>query len=120
LSSEYDLLAFGRQLKYFRRQAKMSQKTLAMSSGVTQPCISQFENGERTPKEETVHCFARALNLDVKDLMRKGALQDVVKKNLGGLTPVELQQVLDFIMFVKYKRSNKEDPSDDPSRAGII
>lgn len=47
----------------------INQKKLSELSGITEPSISRYLKGERTPRIDIITNFARALNLDINDLL---------------------------------------------------
>ena len=55
-------------LKVWRSYRNKTQAALAKASGVTQPMISQIENGKRTGDVETLRRLADALDILIDDL----------------------------------------------------
>ncbi len=47
----------------------INQKKLSELSGITEPSVSRYLKGERTPRIDIITNFARALNLDINDLL---------------------------------------------------
>lgn len=47
----------------------INQKKLSELSGITEPSVSRYLKGERTPRIDIVTSFARVLNLDINDLL---------------------------------------------------
>lgn len=59
----------GNRLREMRVKAKVSQKALALATGVTQGAISNLENGKRALTVEWMRAFARALGCAPADLL---------------------------------------------------
>lgn len=51
------------QLKYYRKQAKMTQKQLSEETGIAEITIRQYEAGKYQPKIENLHKISNALNV---------------------------------------------------------
>ena len=63
-------MKFGEKLKTLRREKKLSQKALADLAGITTRTIQNYETNEILPKKrDTYNRLARALAVDVTDLM---------------------------------------------------
>lgn len=63
-------MKFGEKLKMLRREKKLSQKALADLAGITTRTIQNYETNEILPKKrDTYNRLARALAVDVTDLM---------------------------------------------------
>ena len=80
----------GQQIKYFRKQKGLSQKKLGDKIGMSQQQITQYENGKRIPKYETLGKLAQALGVEIYklyntpgDIIRyEGALEDFSEKSI--------------------------------------
>lgn len=59
---------FGERLRAIRKEKLLNQKELADIMGVSQVFISQYENGSRKPKPETIRRFQEALGCSFEDL----------------------------------------------------
>lgn len=59
----------GNRLRELRRQAGLKQTELAERTGVSQPAISQLENGTRSMDIAWMRTFARALGCAPADLL---------------------------------------------------
>lgn len=64
--------AFGRRLRMLRHHRVMSQKSLAVTSGVSMNTIGSIERGLRFPSPEVLESLARALDVEVRDLFDTG------------------------------------------------
>lgn len=58
----------GQKIKELRKKQGMSQKDLADKLGITPVMISQYENGKRNPKLETLQKISDALEVDISEL----------------------------------------------------
>lgn len=61
--------SFGRNVRRYRRLARMSQETLASLADVNRTHISQLENGSKSVGLETIGRLAQALNVAPADLV---------------------------------------------------
>ena len=57
------------RIRYYRKKAGLTQDQLAHKLGITQGTITQYENGRRTPKFETLQKIANAIGCDLFDLI---------------------------------------------------
>lgn len=63
-------MGLSENLKAIRKKRKISQKSLAQSSGVSYSMVSKLESGEqRNPSLDTLDKIATALNVTVSQLM---------------------------------------------------
>lgn len=80
----------GRRLAHARRKAGLSQRGLAIASGIPQPAIARWESGRTSP---TVASLERALlacghELDIRPLRGVGVDRSVIHELLQ-LSPAE-------------------------------
>ena len=61
--------AIGSAIRAARRRAGMPMTTLAERAGVSQPYLSQLENGRNNPSIQTLYRIANALDLSPQDLL---------------------------------------------------
>ena len=61
----------GKAIKYFRNTRKLTVTELSDMCGLSQPAISQIENGKRDPSQESIEAIAKALNVSVNELIEK-------------------------------------------------
>lgn len=61
----------GKAIKYFRNMRKLTVTELSDMCGLSQPAISQIENGKRDPSQESIESIAKALNVSVNELVKK-------------------------------------------------
>jgi len=63
------LLAFGAGLAELRAERRISQDELATRAGMSQPGLSNIENGLRNPPLTTVFRLAKALDMTPAELL---------------------------------------------------
>lgn len=73
-----DAGAIGPALRSKRRAAGMSQRELALRSGVPQPNIAPYERGRRSPAPETLRRLETALAVPTLDRVR-AAREDILR-----------------------------------------
>ncbi|MBN9448136.1 MAG: helix-turn-helix transcriptional regulator [Bosea sp.] len=61
----------GRRLRKFRTAAQLSQEEVATRMGVEQTYVSGLERGVRNPTITTLDRAAKALNVDIIELLKK-------------------------------------------------
>ena len=61
-----------KELRRIRKERGLTQRGLADASGVDPATISMIETGKRRPHLETLDNLARALDVEVQDLLPKG------------------------------------------------
>jgi transcriptional regulator with XRE-family HTH domain len=71
----------GNRLRELRRAAKLTQAELAAITGVSQPAISQIENGTRSMDVAWMRTFARALGCAAADLLEREDNPDVLDEH---------------------------------------
>ncbi|MBF9014330.1 MULTISPECIES: cobalamin-dependent protein [unclassified Oceanispirochaeta] len=60
---------FSENLKYYRKFKGMTQKQLALDTGVTQVAIANYEGGNRFPSEEQLRNISQSLRVSLDNLM---------------------------------------------------
>jgi DNA-binding XRE family transcriptional regulator len=63
-------VAFGRNLRAARKKAGIGQHGLARAAGLHRTTMGFLENGERTPRIDTLLLLADALDIDPCDLLK--------------------------------------------------
>ncbi|MGD2252764.1 MAG: helix-turn-helix domain-containing protein [Anaerolineales bacterium] len=85
---KYDILACMNDkqvdLTQLRKQKNLSQADLAEMAGVSQATISRFEKGESQPSLQVLAKIARALNMDVREIIPQERLDQIF-----GFEPLE-------------------------------
>lgn len=62
---------FGRRLKYWRQQRKLSLTGLDRLAGINRTVISNYERGSRYPTLYTVEKFLTALNVSITEFFEE-------------------------------------------------
>jgi transcriptional regulator with XRE-family HTH domain len=73
-------MAFGRSLRAFRIQSKISQERLSQESGLDRSYISLLERGLRQPSLTTILQIAKALNTSAVNLISK--VEELLDENI--------------------------------------
>lgn len=60
---------FGQRIRQLRNAAGLSQDALAREAGIGRVTLVRLEKGEQTPRYKTLGAIARALGVDVSDLL---------------------------------------------------
>jgi XRE family transcriptional regulator, fatty acid utilization regulator len=68
-----DALTFGRRLRHYRKRAQLTLQELGEMVDRPAPYLSMLENGRREPKASHVRDLARALQVEVGDLLSEEA-----------------------------------------------
>lgn len=61
-------MTIGEKIKKFRIERNLSQKQLAIMSGMSEPAIRNYELGNRQPSEKQLEKIAQALNISMYTL----------------------------------------------------
>ena len=67
IEMDNSLISWPDTIRKARKRAGLTQKQLAEKMGVTISFVSQYENGYRTPKPETLEKFSAALDIAIFD-----------------------------------------------------
>jgi transcriptional regulator with XRE-family HTH domain len=80
----------GRSLRAARRRAGLTMDTLAEMSGVSQPHLSQMENGRVSPSISTLYRLANALGISPQELLPSMAGNElqVIRSGSTPATPI--------------------------------
>lgn len=73
----------GERIKQARKNAGLSQKELGKKLGISPVMISQYENGIRNPKLESLQKIADALNVLMSDLLTFDILSNIEKSDIN-------------------------------------
>lgn len=104
---------FSQNLKYLRNKHDMEQIDLAHKLGKkSASSISEWEKGKYTPKMKTLKDISDIFNVSINDLMsidlskQSQTQQDTIAAHFDkeDLTEEEMQEVQDFINYLKSKR----------------
>jgi len=95
----------GEKLKYFRVSRGLSQAQLESLSGIRQSFISCLEKGSRRMNSRYIRVFSFALGIDESEFnIDTDQLSRRVLENIRGLTDAEVENLLEYIAFLKYLR----------------
>lgn len=56
-------------IRVWREYRRMTQSALAAAAGIGQPFLSQLESGKRSPSVSVVRAIARALSIDLDEIV---------------------------------------------------
>lgn len=62
---------FGQQLRFYRRQAGLSQEDLGFEADLHRNYISQIERGLSSPTFETFYRLCRSMEVDPEEFVRE-------------------------------------------------
>lgn len=94
------MVDFGNTLKTLRLQNKFTQAELAKKLGLTKSVISAYENGLRLPSYDVLIHIARIFNVSTDYLL---GLEHKREVDLSGLTPSEIDALMNLIQAIKRK-----------------
>ncbi|MHB8467653.1 MAG: helix-turn-helix transcriptional regulator [Acidimicrobiales bacterium] len=85
----------GRALRNARRRAGLSQRALAMATGVAQPTIARIETGHDNPRIGTVERLLTACGETIEALPRAGVGIDRTEiRRLLSMTPAQRAETM--------------------------
>ena len=90
-------MPLGEKVRLARQQSGMTTQALAEKTGISQPYISEIENGHKTPSTRTLIRLADTLNVNAEFLLR----DDVVAVDELGL-PATIQKKIDSSKYFPY------------------
>lgn len=104
---------FANVLRLLRNEKNMSQQELADALGISKSAVNMYERGERQPNFETLELIADYFNIDIDYLLgRTNKTTRVIQSvtiaahlDTGDLTESELEDVANYIEFIRSKRS---------------
>jgi len=73
LKDETDVLILGKRIRHYRAAKGLTLERLGAKVGVVPSALSLIENGRREPKLSLLNSIARELDIDVSDLLARGA-----------------------------------------------
>jgi transcriptional regulator with XRE-family HTH domain len=105
--SSPNLDSFGAAIKKLRHLKGISQEKVAEILGVSQAAISQFEKNERKPTQENINRIAALFGVSEADLQDPSDhLRAILKADIEGLSPDDLQIVHTFLEFIAFRRNS--------------
>ena len=84
----------GEKIKLIRKRQSITQKDLAEKLGTTPQNIAQYENNKRNPKYNTLEKIAKALRIDIQELLPDSDYNFL----LGDKAPVAYRTLLEQIL----------------------
>jgi len=98
----------GEKLKFYRKKLGLTLQELEKRSGIGYASISDYENNKVEPRRDTLEKLAKALEIDVNDLLKEEAKEESkpeLKPELGREKELELFRALfkDLLMDVSVK-----------------
>jgi transcriptional regulator with XRE-family HTH domain len=98
---------FSIRLEELLKARRMTQKELAIKSGVTEAAMSHYVKGDRTPRSAVLSRIATALNT-TSDYLMEGVPQDYVNeigyakrliaRNVDQMTTAEKREILSILL----------------------
>lgn len=67
---------FGEELKYYRKEKKLTQEELGKLLGVSTTSIIKYENGERNPKKDKLKKLEEIFDVDFSWVMVDGLIEN--------------------------------------------
>jgi transcriptional regulator with XRE-family HTH domain len=75
----YGLLDGDNPIRVWREHRGLSQQQLADETGISKPYLSQLESGKREASQRVIRRLARALSIDLDDLIRPEPEDEMAK-----------------------------------------
>lgn len=104
---------FNENLKVARENKGMSQKDVAEKIGVAKSTYSLYESGNREPNVQTIKKIADILSTSADKLLglEEEPQIDTLAAHFEGqkFTEDELEEILNFVEFVKNKRESQKE-----------
>lgn len=97
-------MSIGNNIRNLRKEKKMTLKQIADVMGCSPQLISQYENGKRIPKIETIDKIAKALNVPRNDLLDWKDIPEVVDYVYSSV----LTDLIDMLPDKRYNLSDNE------------
>lgn len=102
-------MTFNELIKNARIKKGITQEDLANQLRFTQSYVSQIESGERKPCAATVLKIEEILGLEHGSLWNiHNIVMDHITETIKILTPVELNEVDDYLRYLIFKRNKEE------------
>jgi len=79
---EPNIEVFGKSVRAFREQARMTKAELAKKVGLTSTSISSYEKGAKKPTLESALSIAAAFGTTVDEMCKKEVCLDIFSKSL--------------------------------------
>lgn len=100
----------GEKIREYRKRAGLTQAQVAQRMGIRQGTLTQYENGRRNPKYETLERIAEAIGCDVFDLVdyydpRETELVEVIEEDD---IDREINEHIGYLLLLEQHLSNPE------------
>ncbi|MEV2908343.1 helix-turn-helix domain-containing protein [Paenibacillus larvae] len=76
-------MSLGENIKFYRKQKKMTQNELAQKSYMSRTYLSDIERGRQNPSLNTLISIAKVLNIDIKLLFNEDHHTEIKEKSIG-------------------------------------
>lgn len=70
------LVALGQSVRHFRAARQLSQEGLGFAAGLDRTYVGGIERGERNPTFESLSKLARALDVELSQIVQRAERQD--------------------------------------------
>jgi transcriptional regulator with XRE-family HTH domain len=90
----------GRRLAYMLKRSQMTQRDLALSTGLTEAAISRYVSGAREPRAVTIAKIAKALDVTPQELLGTTTSDEVdgavrlIARNASSLTEEQRAELI--------------------------
>ncbi|WP_170875161.1 helix-turn-helix domain-containing protein [Virgibacillus pantothenticus] len=95
----------GEKIKFFRKQAKLTQKGLAVKSNLSRSYIADLERNRYNPSVETLQVIAYALNITTNDLLKENKTIDndaqVLYRAITKMSPVQRKKAIKILKAIE-------------------
>jgi transcriptional regulator with XRE-family HTH domain len=103
------MMTLNEHIKNERLKKGVTQEDLAEQLHLTQGYISQIEVGEKKPCAATVLKIEEILGLEHGSIWNvHNIVMDHITETIKILTPVELNEVDDYLRYLMFKRNNEQ------------
>lgn len=110
-------MSIGRNIRYYRKKAGLTQQELAIKIGISRPGLGNYEGGGRTPNSVHICAIAKALNVSIDALFSEELPLTLGEKIVNarlkkGLNQKELADILNITpaSIARYE-NNKREPN---------
>jgi MerR family transcriptional regulator, light-induced transcriptional regulator len=90
---------FGQQIKYFRKQAGLTQGELGEKLGVSQVTIAHYERGNRYPQQKKLNLLSRTLGVPLEDLLSQDG------ESIDSFRDYRKEELLDLLLYHSLEQS---------------
>ena len=105
-------MSLGDKVRYAREQLGLTTQILAERAGVSQPYISEIENGNKNPSAKTIMKLAAALNVPGEFLLRND-VKTLAEMNIEAAVKNKIDSSKYFPYFVTVDRAIASEVTPD-------